>query len=133
MIKADLRINSARSLFFLVQQTDSWFMPSCIKTETFCANSGEQCSDACKYNQSLCNEFDSRNTIERKIDLLLGTLNTDISSSEWRKEKITPSLVVDQQVRNARANKCILKAIRELLVDGEPFVFGWIGSETLGI
>lgn len=41
MTKVVLRISSARSLFFLVQQIDSWFMPNCIKTQTFCANSGD--------------------------------------------------------------------------------------------
>lgn len=108
-----------------------------IKTKTFCANSGEQCSDATKvarkYNQSLCKDFDNKNTVGRKIDLLIGTLNMDISSSEWKKEKIAPSLVVDQQVKNARTNKCILKAIRELLVHDEPFVLGmdWIGKSDI--
>lgn len=57
-----------------------------IMTKKFCGNSGEQCSDATKVarenNQSLCNDSDYKNTIGRKIDLLIVTLSMDISSSE---------------------------------------------------
>jgi hypothetical protein len=105
----------------------------CIK------HSGELCCNATKVerneNKLLCDDNDDKKPVlGRKIDLLLNAASMDISSSEWKKDGVSASLVEQQQIKNVRTNSAILRQLHKLPIDEErkPNVYvlamDWIGK-----
>lgn len=48
------------------------------------------------------------NGFGRRIDLILGTKNLELSTSEWKRDKTSPTKCFQQQCKNIRMNKAIL-------------------------
>ncbi|KAI7847182.1 hypothetical protein BDC45DRAFT_24964 [Circinella umbellata] len=100
---------------------------------------GETSSKATKiarqYNMDLCEDNDSKQVmIGRRIDLLFSTLGVELSSSEWKKASVSDNLGKQQQNKNARTNKAILRTLERMPIDedlrDEMVVYGmdWIGN-----
>ncbi|ORY94413.1 hypothetical protein BCR43DRAFT_442170, partial [Syncephalastrum racemosum] len=70
----------------------------------------------------------------RQIDLLSSNMKMELGSSEWKKGDVTPSTARQQQVKNARTNEAILRALERMPIDNDNradlFVLGmdWLGS-----
>ncbi|KAG0170120.1 hypothetical protein DFQ29_009422 [Apophysomyces sp. BC1021] len=68
----------------------------------------------------------------RRIDLLLSALDTELCANEW-KANGPDSMLLKQQTKNLRVNKCILKNLKELLGDNgkEAYILGmdWSGFD----
>lgn len=102
-------------------------------------NSGEHTSKATKtarlWNMVLCNDLDKQQrTFGRRIDLIIANMDVELSSSEWKKHTTPRNLGIQQQVKNARVNKAMLKAVERTPLNDEDrdglFVLGmdWIGK-----
>ncbi|CAO3631609.1 unnamed protein product [Mucor hiemalis] len=50
----------------------------------------------------------------RRIDLLLTSNNTELSTNEWKRKKISQKTCIAQQAKNIRTNKAILGTLYEL-------------------
>lgn len=55
-----------------------------------------------------------RNIMGRRIDLLLSSFETNISSCEWKAENVSPSVARSQESKNVRVNASILEALLRL-------------------
>ncbi|KAG2223842.1 hypothetical protein INT45_012715, partial [Circinella minor] len=100
---------------------------------------GETCSKATKiarqHNMELCKDKDNKQVvIGRRIDLLFSTLGVELGSSEWKKANVSDSLGKQQQNKNARTNKAILRTLERMPINedlrDEMIVYGmdWIGN-----
>ena len=75
--------------------------------------------------------------IGRRIDLLFSTLGVELGSSEWKKASVSDSLGKQQQNKNSRTNKAILRILERMAMDEDlrdkMIVYGmdWIGKTTL--
>ncbi|OBZ84841.1 hypothetical protein A0J61_07105 [Choanephora cucurbitarum] len=59
--------------------------------------------------------FDSaQNIMGRRIDLLLSSYETNVSSCEWKAENVSPSVARSQESKNLRVNASILEALLRL-------------------
>lgn len=56
----------------------------------------------------------TRNIMGRRIDLLLSSFETNISSCEWKAENVSPSVARSQESKNLRVNASILEALLRL-------------------
>ncbi|KAI7890283.1 uncharacterized protein EV154DRAFT_552325 [Mucor mucedo] len=54
------------------------------------------------------------NGFGRRIDLILATKNLELSTSEWKRVKTSPSKCLQQQSKNIRMNKAILTYLLRL-------------------
>ncbi|KAF7723338.1 hypothetical protein EC973_002086 [Apophysomyces ossiformis] len=110
-----------------------------FRDTNFDMEDGETCSKATKaarqYNMNMCGDNEQKQTvIGRRIDLLISKMAIELGSSEWKKENVAPSVGRQQQIKNARTNKAILRALERMPVDDdkreELFVLGmdWLGS-----
>ncbi len=57
------------------------------------------------------------NGFGRKIDLIIATKKIELSSSEWKRKSATPRKCLQQQNKNVRVNKSILREILQLPID----------------
>lgn len=79
----------------------------------------------------------AQNIMGRKIDLLLSSFQTNISSCEWKAENVSSSVARRQESKNLRVNASILEALLRLShqthhADNKPFILmysDWIGSD----
>ncbi|KAG1136225.1 hypothetical protein G6F37_010262 [Rhizopus arrhizus] len=79
----------------------------------------------------------TRNIMGRRIDLLLSSFETNISSCEWKAENVSPSIARSQESKNIRVNAFILEALLRLPHEKNddyrsPFVLmysDWVGRD----
>ncbi|KAG0755377.1 hypothetical protein G6F61_010362 [Rhizopus arrhizus] len=103
---------------------------ACIESK----NVREENEKAFGNNQTLDS---TRNIMGRRIDLLLSSFETNISSCEWKAENVSPSIARSQESKNIRVNASILEALLRLPHeknddDRSPFVLmysDWIGRD----
>ncbi|KAG1441519.1 hypothetical protein G6F56_011446 [Rhizopus delemar] len=56
----------------------------------------------------------TQNIMGRRIDLLLSSFETNVSSCEWKAENTSPSIARRQESKNFRVNAFILEALLRL-------------------
>jgi hypothetical protein len=66
-----------------------------------------------KYNDS-SNVDTPKNIMGCKIDIILSSLQTNISSNEWKAENASPDVIIKQECKNAKVNASILEALYRL-------------------